>query len=104
MEKYGKITFFGQGQPVHFFFNCLLVLLSPTVFPFFPHTLALFTRWLLDFWRIFPILKAYHCQLTQAIQASPAASVLFSYDYVKLTAKSSISNALNIVPSYTPIF
>lgn len=71
----GKISFFGQGQPVHFDYLFSLV---PHYFPFF-HTLALFTRWLLDFWRFpsrFPMLKVYTAHSSNLLFKS-TASILF---------------------------
>ena len=69
-----------------------------------PHTLALFTRWLLRLLNFFfPIWKACHCQLTQAIQESlRCLSTFLKLWLCKIDRK--VSNA--VVPSYShkPIF
>lgn len=96
--KNGKIAFFGQGQPVHFDY------LFSSLYFLFSHTLALFTRWLLDFWSRFPILKAYTALSTHSSSLFKSCRLNTSYyDYEKLTAKSSIFYSKSTVPSYSHI-
>lgn len=74
----GKISFFGQGQPVHFDYLSSLV---PHYFIFY-RSLALFTRWLLDFWRFpsrFLMLKVYTALSAHSsnVLFKSTASILF---------------------------